>query len=356
MNRQEEFIILGLMSGTSLDGLDIALCRFCKMDAGWRFEAIAAETASYTTDERTFISSVASMDGKELAEAHFSFSRMMAVYVNEFLAQQKIKPLFIASHGQTIFHRPDLGYTFQLGSGASLAVETGFPVVCDFRSQDVCLGGEGAPLVPKGDAELFSHYSTLLNIGGFANITFQDKFMQKAFDICPANMLLNYLALETGEIFDADGKLAKTGRSEPALLDELNNIPLFYHQEHPQSLGREYFESRYIPVLLKHAELPVNNRLFTACEYIAGHISGNIKRNDGRVLASGGGVHHSLLMDMIRQKSDREIDFSDLVIADFKEAIVFAFLGLLRWLEQPNTLITATGARRSISGGCIYLP
>lgn len=355
MKIEEEFYVLGLMSGTSLDGLDMALCHF-KKASDWAFKIIAAKTATYTPIEKEFITSVPLMSGQQLAEAHFNFSRLMAKHVNTFLSSQKTKPQFIASHGQTIFHRPDLGYTFQLGSGAALAEETNLPVVCDFRSQDVCLGGEGAPLVPKGDAELFSNYSTLLNIGGFANITFQHDLRNKAFDICPANMLLNCLVQEAGFMFDENGTLALRGKIETEFLGALNTIPLFYHQSHPQSLGREYFESHYIPVLEKYKPLSLENRLYSACEYISGHISSSIAQNHGNILASGGGVHHPLLMKMIKEKSCKVIDYSDDLISDFKEALVFAFLGLLRWIGEPNTLTTATGARQNVSGGCIYLP
>ncbi|MBL7137840.1 MAG: anhydro-N-acetylmuramic acid kinase [Bacteroidales bacterium] len=350
--------IIGLMSGTSLDGLDIAFCRFKSFEGSWTYEILQAETVPYSREWQIRLSS---MDGRlaaDLAQTDCDLGHLMGKMTRTFMEKHRITADFIASHGQTVFHQPHLRWTTQIGKGAAIAAETGLPVVCDFRSTDVALGGQGAPVVPIGDQLLFSDYQYCLNLGGFANISFHRDGKRVAYDICPANMVLNELANQTGKAYDDKGDLARSGSLLPDLLESLNQLP-FYHQPPPKSLGKEWVDQHIYPILdlpTRNPKPETRNLLHTWCEHIAIQVGNNTGTDRvNKLLITGGGALNQYLMERIRHYVTAEVVIPDLQTIQFKEALIFAFLGLLRWRNEVNVLSTVTGAKRDSIGGAIYL-
>ncbi len=346
--------MLGLMSGTSLDGLDLALCRFEHGAGALVFEIEKAQTVAYAHDWKMLLSEAPGKSAAEYFSLHARYGKYIADQVNTFLKGIKVKPQAIASHGHTVFHRPQLGFSTQLGCGATIAAHTGLTTVCDFRSLDVALGGQGAPLVPLGDKLLFGDYAACLNIGGIANVSFDDARGQRvAYDICEANLLLNHLAAKAGKPYDDSGHLARSGSVHQPLLLALNRLD-FYTLAGAKSLGREWFEKEVLP-LMEHLNMPINDLLATATEHVATIIASALnEKAKGRVLVTGGGALNTFLMDRIRFKTEAELVVPDMLWVNFKEALVFAFLGHLRLNGDINTLSAVTGARADSIGGAVY--
>lgn len=400
-SKQQSYIAAGLMSGTSLDGLDMALCRFFLSANEWQMEIIKTETLSYAgTEWKERLAVSMELSGLGLMELHRDFGRFAGRSVKLFLEDIDEKPDLIASHGHTVFHQPDKGLTLQIGDGAEIAAVTGITTVSDFRRLDVALGGQGAPLVPAGDELLFGQYSYCLNLGGFANISFRESNKRIAFDICPVNIVLNALAGYAGRNYDHDGELARKGVVDPELLDALENLD-YYRLSGPRSLGKEWVDQVFMPVLEKR-DAAIEDKLRTVCEHIAlrvaagasknpphrsiinekegssltGEGTGNINPdkdsrryeqnseflgpgNDGpaTMLITGGGARNSFLTRLISEKAESlytVIPEEELV--DFKEAAVFAFLGVLKIRDEVNCLCSVTGAKKDNSGGIIHYP
>ena len=355
MNKQMSVIGLGLMSGTSLDGLDMALCRFTKREDGtWHYVILKCATADLGDELRRRLAAADTLSGLDLMVLDRDFATFTATQINRFLEKAAVRPDFIASHGQTVFHQPDRGLTVQIGSGAVIAALTGITTVCDFRTTDVALGGQGAPLVPIGDKLLFGSYEACLNLGGFSNISFDVNGIRKAFDICPCNMLLNRLAQKMGLPFDKDGMNARDGYIFRPLLDRLNQLP-FYQEEGAKSLGKEWFDAEVWP-LFEQSELFVNDQLRTAVEHITAQITNVLNQHRIKsVLVTGGGAKNLFLMDRIRLFApDTMVVIPQENVVDFKEAILFAFLGLLRLNGEANCLASVTGADTDNCGGAVY--
>ncbi|TAF32156.1 MAG: anhydro-N-acetylmuramic acid kinase [Cytophagales bacterium] len=350
------FHVLGLMSGTSLDGLDLAYCTFTKQNDQWFYEIVEAETAEYDPPEQDRLYNAMTASGWDLVRLHKDFGHYMGRCVEQFCKKYNLKPYFVASHGHTVFHRTDLGITFQIGSPADIAAQSGLPVVADFRSLDVAMGGQGAPLVPTGDRLLFSEFDYCLNLGGIANISYEENQQRLAFDIAPANILLNRLARRRGMAYDRDGLLAREGEVHATLLEQLNKLD-FYKEAAPKSLGREWIDSLVWPIL-EHSGLKEEDLLATVARHIAQQIGAVIKKESpSKLLATGGGVYHAVLMEnLAREVPQCQIVVPNSKIIAFKEALIFAFLGVLRWTGQPNSLASVTGAPLDLCGGAIYLP
>ena len=346
---------IGIMSGTSLDGLDIALCRFGTENEQWDYQILKAETFPYPAEWLKKLSELHQADALSISLANTEYGVWIGQRCNQFLAGRGIKPQLIASHGHTIFHRPDKKMTLQIGSGAAIAAETGLLTVCDFRSQDVALGGNGAPLVPIGDRLLFGDFLACINIGGFANISFENEGERLAWDICPANFILNREAGKLGRKMDESGLIARSGRLNQQLLQQLNNLP-YYILPYPKSLGREWVESQILP-MLANVESDTASVLRTLVEHIAIQISGALPVNkSGNILITGGGAHNRFLIERIRSLSQHKIMIPDKETVDFKEALIFALLGVLRIKNKHNCLASVTGASRDNCGGAVYYP
>ncbi|GAB4321569.1 MAG: anhydro-N-acetylmuramic acid kinase [Bacteroidales bacterium] len=354
MNHQSQYSVVGMMSGTSLDGLDIASVLFRRTNGKWSYETGPCKYVPYPSELRNQLMQAHQLNGSELARLDAVLGRWYGRQAAGFIAQNQLDPILVANHGQTIFHRPEQGYTLQIGSGAHLASECRRPVVCDFRSQDVALGGQGAPLVPVGDMLLFGDYGACLNLGGFANVSMDSAGDRIAFDIVPCNFVLNALAMEAGMPYDRGGQLAIKGNYDDSLLNRLSNIPWF-KAAGPKSLGREWVEINITP-LLDSSDLSVEDKLATFTELIAEKISLALSGVRGKVLVSGGGVHNDYLISRITGRVGARIVIAPPPLDDFREALIFGFLGLLRWLEIPNTLPSVTGAAHAVSAGAIYLP
>lgn len=348
------FNAIGIMSGTSLDGIDIAYCSFDVNKPG-AFEIIKAETFSYPSKWKSALQEAASCSGLKLAELTVSYSNYVAELVDRFRVANKLaRPDILAFHGHTIFHQPENGFTFQLGSPAILATASGIATVGDFRSGNVNLGGQGAPLVPIGDANLFNNFDACLNLGGFGNISIINSAKIIAFDICPVNIALNGLAAKVGESYDDEGKLAAAGKVDQVTLDNLNSLP-FYDQAPPKSLGREWYESVILP-MLQNSEITTVDLLATYCEHIAIQISRAIPdQTVKRILVTGGGAHNSYLMERIKNRVEAEVVIPDYSLVDFKEALIFAYIGWLRFRHETNCLSGYTGSSRDLCSGSLHL-
>lgn len=343
--------VIGVMSGTSLDGLDIAFCSFV-YDRNWRFEIKQAETIPYSENWKHRLRNAPALSGIDLYKLHNDFGKYIGAAVKHFINKHQIKAHLIASHGHTVFHQPENKLTLQIGNGAEIAAETGITSISDFRSFDVALGGQGAPLVPIGDELLFSEYDYCINIGGFANISFKEKKQRLAYDISPANIILNQLAQQLGHAYDENGHLGRSGKLNHQLIKQLNDLP-YYRQNFPKSLGKEWLDQHFIPVL-NDSNLSIPDQLTTIYHHIADQISKSITKTNSKVLISGGGAYNQYLIELIKQRSKSTIEIPNKTIIDFKEALIFAFLGTLRYQNQINCLCSVTGAKRDSCGGIIH--
>ncbi|MDD5569725.1 MAG: anhydro-N-acetylmuramic acid kinase [Bacteroidales bacterium] len=346
--------VIGLMSGTSLDGVDLAFCDFIYENNLWTFKILNAETIKYSSEWREKLRGLNKRNSFEFIQAHAEYGKYLGELAKRFIKKNKIKPGFVSSHGHTIFHQPQKKLTFQLGNGAAIAAECGLTVVCDFRTLDVALGGQGAPLVPIGDKLLFHEYGFCLNIGGISNISFDKNGKRIAFDVCPANIVLNNLSLQLNKEFDKNGEIAAKGKINEKLLYELNRLA-YYKMPPPKSLGIEWIEKNIFP-LLKKTNIPVEDKLKTFCEHIAVQIAGvtnSVKKST--LLITGGGAHNKYLINRIKKLSESEIIIPEKNIIDFKEALIFAFLGVLRMRNEVNCLKSVTGAERNNTGGTVFL-
>lgn len=345
---------IGLMSGTSLDGVDMALCQFSPDGQRWTYRIGKALTIPYPANMRQRLAQAHRLSALEYARLNVDLGEFFANCLTIFTDSEH-KPQFIASHGHTVFHQPETGLTTQIGSGAVIAARTGIPVVCDFRTTDVALHGQGAPLVPIGDELLFSAYDACLNLGGIANISYQQKGKRIAHDICPCNMALNYLAGLMGHDYDTDGEIAAAGTVIHTLQNRLENLA-FYRLACPKSLGREWFENNFLPALKPHlTQQPLSDCLRTVTEHIALQIAAAMPAKAQSVLVTGGGAHNKFLIRLLEKKCSRQIIVPDKLTVDYKEALIFAFLGMLRLQQHTNCLCSVTGSEHDSCSGAIYL-
>jgi len=347
--------IIGIMSGTSLDGVDLAFCEFEETSRGYSFTLGACETVSYPETWLTILKSLPGSSAIEYAETHTAYGKYLGRLVSDFIKRNQVSADFVASHGHTIFHNPAKNYTSQIGEGAALAAECCLPVVCDFRTGDVAAGGQGAPLVPIGDHFLFGEFDYCLNLGGFANISMQANGKRIAFDVSPANIILNHIAAQKGRLFDKNGEMASSGTVNTELLQTLNSLG-YYHLQPPKSLGREWAEKEVIPMLTYYNISP-EDAACTFCEHIAIQIAAYIINDpDKQMLITGGGAFNTYLLSRLETNTGIKLIVPDHKTVNYKEALVFAFLGLLRMQTKPNSLASVTGASHDVSGGAVYLP
>ncbi|MCS5491078.1 anhydro-N-acetylmuramic acid kinase [Algoriphagus limi] len=349
--------LIGLMSGTSGDGLDIAYCRFEKGDQ-WSFKILHALTKPFPKELGTLLQNSHLLSSEQLTQLDVDFGAWMGTQVRSFCEEKNLNPLAVCSHGHTVFHQPAKGYSLQIGNGWALHRQSGFRVVNDFRMLDVQLGGQGAPLVPIGDKLLFGEMDFCLNLGGIANISMEEKGKRLAFDTCPFNLLLNPFAEKLGAAYDDGGEWASEGKVNSDLLSQLNNLP-YYERVGAKSLGREDMEKDFFP-LLENSDLDEKDILATLVEHYAIQISQVILQYTGdsapRVLITGGGAYHEFFisrLDFYLESNWEKAEVSSTLI-EFKEALVFAFLGYLRILGINNVLSDVTGAGKDSCSGVIY--
>lgn len=352
-----EYHVIGLMSGTSLDGLDIAYCKFLYANNQWYVELLHADTVDYSNEWREILSNVENGTALEYARTHVALGEYFGDEVLKFINKNQIKKLdFISSHGHTVFHQPQVRLTTQIGNGASIAAICGFPVVCDFRITDMALNGQGAPLVPIGDKMLFANYDFCVNLGGIANVSFDHNGGRVAFDICFVNIVLNYLARQLGREYDMNGEIARTGAIDEDMMEKLEELG-YYEQSFPKSLGKEWFIEN-IKGMIDNVQSTAADKLHTYTHHIAKQIVKDLKpyaKNNAKILLSGGGAFNAYMVEMMRSYApDWQIEVPEEKIVMFKEAIIFGFLGVLRWRGENNCLKSVTGAKRDNCGGVVF--
>jgi anhydro-N-acetylmuramic acid kinase len=356
---KDNYEVIGLMSGTSLDGLDIAYCSFTKKSGQWQFNLIQSEFVAYTDSYRDQLKNSIDLSAIDLLVLNNQYGEWLGQNAKRFIDQHQLDVDFIASHGHTVFHQIDKQLTYQIGNGQTLANASGHKVICDFRSLDVSLGGQGAPLVPIGDKLLFSQYNFCLNLGGISNVSFDHKDERKAFDIAPVNMLLSHVLKSTGLPYDDGGSIAKEGILNNKLFDTLNTLP-YYQLPFPKSLGYEWFVGEVVPILNRF-DLPITDLLCTSVHHVAFQIANSLISHahpGAKMLVTGGGVKNHFLIETVENylKDKIALVIPSSEIIDFKEAIVFAFMGVLRDRCEINSLKSVTGAVKDGSGGVIFHP
>jgi anhydro-N-acetylmuramic acid kinase len=349
---KNKYRILGLMSGTSLDGLDLAFVEF-SFSQRWKFKLLASQTIGYDKRWKKTLAEAHNLSSVGLLSLHAEYGHYIGKQCLRFIRKNRIRNIdAISSHGHTIFHQPEKGFTFQLGDGQAIHSTTNIPVIYDFRSLDVMLGGEGAPLVPIGDRLLFSSYDACLNLGGIANISMEVDGKRRAFDLCYCNMALNHLMKEAGSPFDRNGKVASTGIVHHELLKNILDAYSSIRKKR-RSLGREFFEIAIQP-LLDNQHIPLASRLRTVCESVAVEVRDGLPpKGDLKLLATGGGSLNKFLLQKLHDKlgSRVEVVLPDKEIINFKEALIFAFLGVLRLRQEVNVLSSVTRASRDSCSG-----
>ena len=347
--------MIGLMSGTSLDGIDIVNVSF-KKNAIWSYEIKHSECYEYSKKWLKQLRMSHFLNGNELLILNKKYGGYLGEIINDFIIKNNIdiKNInAISSHGHTIFHQPKQKLTFQLGCGAVMANKTQLTVVNNFRSLDVAFGGQGAPLVPVGDELLFSKYDYCLNLGGIANISFNKNNRRIAGDIGFANMFSNELSNKVGKDFDSMGNMAKSGNLNEDLLNQLNKLE-YFSKSFPKSLGIEDFKKWYFPVINKY-QIPIEDKLHTAGHQLCYSIKKIIETNK-TVLITGGGTYNEFWTNTLNDTFNINYHIPNKTIVNYKEALIFAFLGLLRIKNIENTYSSVTGASKNLKSGIIHNP
>lgn len=359
--------VIGLMSGSSLDGLDIVFAELEESRGIWKYEIKACECFEYDTAWKNNLKNAGNLNAYNYLLLHINYAKYVAGKINYFIDTNNLnhQVQLIVSHGHTVFHAPQLNMTAQLGDGATVAARTKINVISDLRNMDVALGGQAAPIVPVGEKLLFAGYNFYLNIGGIANISFQhhDKFI--AFDVCAANSILNKLAALNEKDFDEDGKFAASGKINPDLLNELNALE-YYNQTFPKSLSNEFGLNVVYP-LIESYKINMNDALRTYVEHIALQVFESIKillnhlkdKDDKyKLLVTGGGAFNNFLIEVLKEKLavlNVDVFVPETAIVKYKEALIMALLGVLRWREENTVLASVTGAIRNSIGGAVWI-
>ena len=352
MNKKN-YKIIGAMSGTSIDGLDLVYVNFEKKEK-WNYKILHSVTYEYSKEWSDKLKLSVSSPTNELNKLDEEYTLLLSKQILRFINEYSINAIdAISSHGHTVFHDPKNNYTYQIGNLPNLSKQIGHKVVCNFREQDVKLGGQGAPLVPVGEIYLFSEYDSCINLGGFANIsmTLDEKII--AYDICPVNTVLNYLSNKINLDFDKDGEVSKSGNLIKDLFNKLNKID-YYDKTHPKSLGIEWVNSTIIPLLDIYPN-KIEDLLHTFSCHIAEQVSRNII-DEKNVLATGGGAKNKFLINLINQRTKNNLIIPDNTLIDYKEAVIFGFLGVLKLLNINNCYSSVTGSAKDHCSGDIFLP
>lgn len=349
MKKNKETIqFIGTMSGTSLDGLDICAVSFVNNT----FTIACAKTIAYTHTMKQLLAEAHTLSGLDLHQLHVNYGIFCGEHIRDFISSNSLSIDYIASHGHTVFHTPHTGLTLQIGSGAHIAAVTGITTINDFRTHDVAHGGQGAPLVPIGDELLFAEYDYCLNIGGFANVSCKRNNVRIAWDICATNIVLNEFAKKYNQEFDTDGAIGKKGSINSQLLHDLQCIP-YYALQAPKSLGREWVE-REIQPLLQSYTISDYDKMRTLYEHIGMQIGTVLQGETSQTLCTGGGVLNSFMIERIQHYSQSKLCIPSHNIINFKEALIFAYLGYLRIQQKHNCLASVTGACKNVSGGVVW--
>ncbi|HZF65606.1 MAG TPA: anhydro-N-acetylmuramic acid kinase [Chitinophagaceae bacterium] len=356
--------VIGLMSGSSLDGLDIVYTELLEERGKWQFDIIASACYEYEAEWKDKLRTATDLSALDYQLLHTAYGHYLGGCVNRFIQEfgLEYKVALIASHGHTTFHFPQKKMTAQLGDGAAIAAVTGLPVVSDLRAVDVAFGGQGAPIVPIGEKLLLDEYHLFLNIGGIANISCAIGGKHLAFDVCPANRVLNSIALKSGKEFDQGGQMASVGNLNKELLQKLNEL-WYYALPAPKSLDNS-FGADEISSLIRSFGLTDNDSLRTYVEHICYQIKLSIQNNfvlpneASKLLVTGGGAFNSFLMSRLTEELRTlqiEVVVPESKIVEYKEALIMALIGVLRWRQEYNVLSSVTGAKRDSINGAVWI-
>jgi len=344
--------VLGVMSGTSLDGVDLALCYF-DIQKNITYKMPLAKTIAYSTYWRSRLLRAVDFSSKELVLLDLEYTKYLGDIIKTFIADNNIKDLdAVCSHGHTVLHRPDQGVTLQIGNLEQISKNIQQTVVCDFRVQDLLFGGQGAPLVPLGDRLLFSQYDYCLNLGGFANISKVSSGVSVAYDICPVNVVMNHYAQKLAMPYDSGGELAKSGEILPTILKQLDALS-YYRQHPPKSLGVEWVYKELMPIL-KASKAKEEDVLRTCVAHFASQIVQQLNPGSS-VLVTGGGGYNRFLLEQIQASIDVTLVLPNKTLIEFKEALIFGLLGVLKLRDEVNCLSSVTGASKDHSSGVVFL-
>jgi len=341
------------MSGTSVDGLDLVYVHFEKKEK-WNYKILNSITYQYSKEWLVRLKSSLSLSKSDLVKLDQEYTLLLSQQILRFVNEFSINDIdAVSSHGHTVFHDPTNKFTYQIGNLPQISKEIEQNVVCNFRQQDVSLGGQGAPLVPVGEKYLFGEYDSCINLGGFANIskTLDEKLI--AYDICPVNTVLNYLSNKINLDFDKDGEISKNGSLIEDLYSRLNKLD-YYNNNHPKSLGIEWVNSTIIPLLDLYPN-QIADLLYTYSCHIAEQVSKSTI-NEKNILVTGGGAKNKFLIDLINKKLNNNVVIPDDTLIDYKEAIIFGFLGVLKLLNINNCYSSVTGSSKDHCSGEIFLP
>jgi anhydro-N-acetylmuramic acid kinase len=351
---KQNYNVIGVMSGTSLDGVDLTHIKFEIKNNKWSYEIDECDTISYSTGMISKLKSGINFSTNELSDLNIEYTNLLGNIISDFITKNNISNIdAVCSHGHTILHQPQNGFTFQIGNLPEIAKIIQQKVVCDFRVQDVKFGGQGAPLVPIGDEILFSEFDYCLNLGGFSNISFEENNQRIAFDISPVNTVLNFYANTFGLEYDDKGEISASGNLNTELLYELNQLE-FYSKSFPKSLGFEFVKETVLPILESYS-ISTEDKMRTFTEHIAIQIGKILKSKSGKLLVSGGGVYNDFLIGRMKAHLPKiEIIIPDEKTIKFKEALIFALLGVLKLRNEINVLASVTGAKQDHSSGEIY--
>ncbi len=351
---KHNYNVIGVMSGTSLDGVDLAHINFEINNNKWSYQIFECDTISYSNEMISKLKNGIHFSSIELSELNVEYTNLLGKFISEFIAKNNISNLdAVCSHGHTILHQPENGFTLQIGNLPEIAKITNQKVVCDFRVQDVLFGGQGAPLVPIGDKILFSEFDYCLNLGGFSNISFEENNERVAFDISPVNTVLNFYANTFGLEYDDKGEISESGNLNTELFEKLNQLE-FYKKSYPKSLGFEFVKETVLPILESYS-ISTEDKMRTFTEHIAFQIGKILQTKTGKLLISGGGVYNDFLIDRIKNHLPKtEIIIPDEKTIKYKEALIFALLGVLKLRNEINVLASVTGAKQNHSSGEVF--
>lgn len=353
---QEKYILIGVMSGTSLDGIDLAHLNFELLNGKWKFQILESETIGYSQEWIDQLKNAVGYSKSELLELNKKYTLLLGNTISDFISKHQIHTIdAVCSHGHTILHQPKNGITLQIGNLPEIATFCNQKVVCDFRVQDVELGGQGAPLVPIGDRLLFPEIDYCLNLGGFSNVSFEENGKRFAFDISPVNTVLNFYANKLGLEYDDKGTISSAGKINSELLKELNALE-FYRLSYPKSLGFEFVKEIVLPIIERY-EISIEDKLATFTEHIAIQIGLALPNKKSKLLITGGGAYNDFLIGRIQYYlKGTSLLIPEKKIIEFKEALIFGLLGVLKLRNEINTLSSVTGASKDHSSGKIYHP
>ena len=351
---KQKYNIIGVMSGTSLDGVDLAHVNFTIFKDKWQYTILECETIGYSQDWLNKLRSAVDFSKEQLAKLNQDYTVLLGNIITAFIDKHHLNSLdAVCSHGHTILHQPQNGFTLQIGNLPEIARIVNHTIVCDFRVQDVQLGGQGAPLVPIGDRILFADYEYCLNLGGFSNVSFEQDGKRIAFDISPVNTVLNFYANQLGLDYDDRGKISKSGKINSDLLNALNALD-YYQKPFPKSLGFEFVKSVVLPLMEKYS-IPIEDKMHTFTEHVALQTGLALINQQGKMLITGGGAYNDFLIGrMHHYLPNLVLIIPDTKTLEYKEALIFALLGVLKLRNEINVLSSVTGSVKDHSSGIIH--